>query len=270
MEFVCPKCKGRMTLHSAMKKCPQGHSYDRAKEGYYNLLLGAGGGVHGDNRMMLAARERFLSSGAYEPLCRLLGDLVCRYLPVKGSLLDAGCGEGYYTDRVERRLLERDGVSDLLALDISKDGVRIAARKNPRISYAVASSYDMPIADGSMDGVMNVFSPMAEDEVRRVLKPGGIFILVYPDAHHLWELKSAVYDTPYENKVESGAPKGFALRESEKLRYSIELEDEAIWDLFLMTPYAYRTSQKDRGKLKALDKLTTRVEFCLDVYVKEE
>lgn len=270
MDFVCPKCGGKLTELSGIKKCPLGHSFDRAKEGYYNLLLGAGGGVHGDNREMLEARRRFLGAGHYEPLCRLLGDRLLPVLPVGGCALDAGCGEGYYTDAIEKRAFERDGVSNILALDISRDGVRIASKRNRRVSFAVASSYAMPIESSSLDVVLNVFSPMAEDEVFRVLKPDGKFILVYPDTHHLWELKTAIYDNPYENKTELSAPRGFSLLTSDSLKYTVELNQGQIADLFLMTPYAYRTGERDREKLAKLDSLTIRVEFCIDVYEKRK
>ena len=70
MDFACPKCKRAMTLVGNSKKCENNHSYDRAKAGYYNLLLGVGGGTHGDNTEMVEARRAFLSRGYYEPLAR--------------------------------------------------------------------------------------------------------------------------------------------------------------------------------------------------------
>ena len=171
MDFVCPKCGGELFALPGMKKCVGGHCFDRAREGYYNLLLGVGGGVHGDNKMMLDARRKFLSSGAYGPLCDLLAKTVMGLLPRGGSVLDAGCGEGYYTDAVERALRERDGESNVLALDISKDGVRIAAKRNHAVSYAVASSYAMPVADGSVDVIMNVFRPWPRTRSGARLRP---------------------------------------------------------------------------------------------------
>jgi 23S rRNA (guanine745-N1)-methyltransferase len=115
-------------------------------------------------------------------------------------VLDSGSGEGYYTDLVERAVFERDGTSFVSGFDISKEAVKRAAKKNPRIEYAVASSYEMPIADGAADTLYNVFSPLAIEESARVLKQGGRFIMVIPDEEHLFELKAAVYDTPYKNK----------------------------------------------------------------------
>ena len=110
MDFVCPKCKGELVLDTNTKKCKNNHSYDRAKAGYYNLLLGAGGGTHGDNAEMVLARREFLSRGYYAPLANRLADLVCAHTAAGGCVLDAGCGEGYYTDKVETGLRDRKSV----------------------------------------------------------------------------------------------------------------------------------------------------------------
>ncbi len=267
MDFVCPKCKGEMKEYGGVCRCALGHSYDRARAGYYNLLLGASGGTHGDNREMVEARCAFLSAGYYAPLAERVAALTVGYTPRGGALLDAGCGEGYYTDLCERALRERDENSRVLAFDISRDAVRFAARRNRNISFAVASSYDIPLGEGSVDTALNVFSPTALDEMRRVIKVGGHLIYVYPGEEHLWEMKAAIYDEPYKNTPEDTARDGFALVLQERVRYGIHLDAaEAIRSLFMMTPYAYRTGRAERERLEALTKLDTRVEFCIDVY----
>jgi 23S rRNA (guanine745-N1)-methyltransferase len=98
MDFACPKCKGELVLDGNTKKCKNNHCFDRAKAGYYNLLLGAKGGTHGDNADMVEARRDFLSRGYYEPLADRLAAIVTDLTPVCGAVLDAGSGEGYYTD----------------------------------------------------------------------------------------------------------------------------------------------------------------------------
>lgn len=269
MDFVCPKCKGELVLDSNTKKCKNNHCYDRAKAGYYNLLLGVGGGTHGDNAEMVEARRSFLSAGYYEPLADKLSALVRDLTPIGGAVLDAGCGEGYYTDKVESMLRERDGVSNLLAFDISRDAVKLAAKRNRAVSLAVATAYDMPIADGSLDTVYNVFSPLAKDEVRRVLKVGGRFIMVYPGPDHLYGLKSLIYKTPYKNEPEATVIDGFRLASHEKLSYEIKLNTpEAVRSLFMMTPYAYRTPKEDRERVLSFSSVTTEIEFIIDVYEK--
>ena len=269
MDFVCPKCKGEFVLDGNTKKCKSNHCFDKAKAGYYNLLLGVGGGTHGDNAEMVEARRAFLSRGYYEPLAQRLAELVLGRTPVRGCVLDAGCGEGYYTDKVECTLTQRDGESNLLAFDISRDAVKLAARRNRALSLAVATAYDMPLADGSVDTLYNVFSPLATAEVARVLKRGGHFIMVYPGPMHLYGLKSLIYKTPYKNEPAEAVLDGFTLFSHETLSYEIDLDTpEDIRALFMMTPYAYRTSKEDRERVLALASVKTEIEFIIDVYEK--
>ena len=269
MDFVCPKCKGELLLDGNTKKCKSNHCFDRAKSGYYNLLLGAGGGTHGDNAEMVEARRAFLSMGYYTPLADRLAALVTEHTRSGGCVLDAGCGEGYYTDAVERALYHRDSVSNVLAFDISRDAIKYAAKRSRSLSLAVATSYDMPIADGSVDTVFNAFSPLATGEVHRVLREGGRFIIAYPGADHLFGLKSLIYKTPYKNEPQDTEIDGFRLLWHEVLSYEIRLDSpNAVRSLFMMTPYAYRTSAEDRERVLALSEVTTEVEFVVDVYEK--
>ena len=269
MDFACPKCKGALTLVGNTKKCSLGHSYDRAKAGYYNLLLSVRGGTHGDNADMVEARCAFLSRGYYGKLADRISALVCEYTPALSCVLDAGAGEGYYTDTVERALYERDGGSNLLAFDISRDAVKNSVKRNKRVSHAVATSYDMPIADSSVDTLYNAFSPLALDEVRRVLKKNGTFIMVYPGEDHLFGLKSVIYKTPYKNEHTDTAIDGFELVSYEELKYDINLESsDDVRALFMMTPYAYRTGREDRERVLSLESLVTEAEFCIAVYRK--
>ena len=269
MRFVCPKCGEKLNIEENCAVCPSGHSYDRARGGYYNLLLGNTGGVHGDNKEMVLARRAFLGEGYYAPLARWLGALALEFTPIDGCLLDAGAGEGYYTDFVERTLLEHNGRSDVSAFDISKDAVREIGKKNPRISLAVAGSYHMPIADGEFDTVINTFSPLALEETRRVLKVGGHFIMAIPGEMHLFDLKSVIYDTPYKNEVMDTHLDGFELISDESLIYNFILDSqEKINNLFMMTPYAYRTKPSDKEKVFALNKLNCTADFRIFVYKK--
>lgn len=270
MDFVCPKCGGALSVFDGgIKRCALGHSFDRAKEGYYNLLLGVGGGAHGDNELMLRARRDFLDRGYYEPLAKALTETVLSVTGKGGALLDAGCGEGYYTNLVERALFQRDGGSMVLAFDISKAAVKMTAKRNKAVKSAVASAYAIPLSDSSVDTVMNVFSPMAISETLRVLKTGGRFVLVYPDRDHLFSLKAAIYNTPYKNAPEGGELSGMRLDSVNSVAYTMDLDTpEAINSLFMMTPYAYRTSEAGRVRLSALTSLKCEAQFLIATYTK--
>lgn len=267
MHFTCPKCRGKLNIFEGGLRCDEGHSFDRARFGYYNLLLGTSGGVHGDNKEMILARRAFLSGGFYEPLARQIASRVLEHTAPFGALLDAGAGEGYYTDIIERELFSRDGKSDVCAFDISKDAVREICKKNPRISSVVAGSYHIPAPDGEFDTLINTFSPLALEESARVLKRGGIFIMAIPGENHLYELKSVIYDTPYKNVVADTALSGFELLLDEPLTYKMQLENaESVKNLFMMTPYAYRTSAEGRARVGALERLECTADFRIFVY----
>ena len=98
--FLCPICSAPLRRGERTYTCPSGHSYDIAREGYVHLL--PPNRKHskspGDDKAMVAARNRFLSAGYYAPLQEELARLALRYAPSgRTVLVDSGCGEGYYT-----------------------------------------------------------------------------------------------------------------------------------------------------------------------------
>ena len=269
MDFVCPICKGELTpTENLIKKCPLGHSFDRARAGYYNLLVGQSGGTHGDNREMVDARRAFLSGDYYSPLANRVAELALEHTEPLGTVLDIGCGEGYYSTRVASMLQKRDGTHSLMAFDISKDAVKRLLARDKTICAAVASAYDMPIATGTVDTALLVFSPLAREEIYRVLREDGKLIMVFPDVMHLYGLKEKIYDTPYKNKPEPTELSGFSLISDEALSYEITVEGEMIKNLFMMTPYAYRTSEANKARLFSNETITTEVAFRILVYRK--
>lgn len=268
MNFVCPKCAMPLIEDGGCAKCENGHAYDRAKAGYYNLLLSSAGGTHGDNREMVEARRDFLDTGAYKPLADKVSELVSEHID-GGLVIDIGCGEGYYTDIIERGLEESGICASVCAFDISRDAVKYAAKRNKRVEFAVASAYKMPVGDCVADCAVNMFSPLAPDEVLRALKPGGIFVMAIPGVEHLFGLKEATYDKPYKNTVADSKIEGFELVSEERIKYRLNLEGkEKIKSLFMMTPYAYRTGKAERERIFSLDTLETDVEFIVFVYKK--
>ena len=269
LPFCCPKCKCALTVKDRSAICPSSHLFDRSKWGYYNLLLSNASGSHGDNKEMILARRAFLAGGYYSPLASRLCELVLRHTAKGEIVLDAGCGEGYYTNEIELALHSRDGKSSVAAFDISKDAVREVGKKNPRISLAVAGSYNMPIEDGSVATLINTFSPLALSETHRALREGGVFIMAIPERDHLFELKAALYDTPYKNTVADSALEGFELIDSEHITYNMDLSSrEDIEHLFKMTPYAYRTSESGRARISELSRLDCTADFRIFVYRK--
>lgn len=267
--FTCPVCG--LALHEDEKSahCKNGHTFDRGKPGYLNLLIRTkkSGGNHGDNKQMVLSRKKFLRAGYYQPLLDRLCETADNHTGTGGTLLDSGCGEGYYTQALYHTLKEKQVTA--AGIDISKTAVASAAKAAPAVHYAVASAFDIPVAEESCSTVTAVFSPLCREEFLRILKPHGILILVIPLEKHLWSLKKAVYDRPYENVPAPVELEGFTFLERSDVRGQIRLEsNEVIQDLFAMTPYYYKTSEKDQQKLCALTQLETEVEFGILTYRK--
>ena len=271
--FICPICRSCLSEDEHRFFCEHGHSFDKASEGYVHLLLPnkMNSKVPGDSKEMASARSSFLNKGFYEPLLDALSEVVsslfdegCR------SLLDCGCGEGYYTAGIEKSLSESGKKPVIAGFDISRPSVKRAAKRSKSIEFAVASVFDIPVADGSFDILLNVFSPLCREEYHRVLKSGGYYIYVVPAARHLWQLKAAIYDRPYENKEQDIPYEGFEHLETRSIRYKANLNsNEDILALFRMTPYYWKTSAKGAEKLSVLKTLTTEVAFDIHIYRKK-
>ena len=185
-------------------------------------------------------------------------------------MLDSGCGEGYYTAAIYRALCGAGKSPRVAGTDISKFILRLAAKREHALELAVASSYRLPVADGSIDLLLNCFSPLAIEEFRRVLRPEGHFLYVVPSAMHLWEMKQVLYDHPYPNEVKETPYEGFAYAEIRHVEDRIRvLGQEDIHALFQMTPYYWKTPKSGCQRLAALEELAVTISFDIHVFRRE-
>ena len=271
--FLCPICGAPLLREGGVYRCAGGHSYDVAREGYVHLL--PANRKHsrqpGDDRDMVAARNRFLGGGWYRHLLDALQELALRYAGGKEIVfLDAGCGEGYYTAGVAEALEAAGRTVRSAGVDLSKFALKKAARRSPETEFAVASVYHLPIADAAADLLLDCFAPLAAEEYRRVVKPGGVFLYVVPAPHHLMEMKNVLYEAPYENPDQQVAYEGFSCLEVIPAERTLRLEDsQAIRDLLGMTPYAWKTPQAGLERLAALEALTVTAAFRIHVFRRE-
>ena len=269
--FVCPICGGELERGEKSYTCNLGHSYDIAAEGYVHLLPAnkKHSKLPGDDKNMVRARSRFLSAGYYEPLLKAIVELVLPLSSENPVILDSGCGEGYYTEGLFNALKSAGKAPLVTGIDISKEAVKLAAKRLKDGEFAVASAYCLPLEFERTDIVLNCFSPLCGSEFRRVLKVGGYFIYVVPAPRHLWEMKCAVYDTPYENESIIAEYGGFELVKMVSVVERISIADrQTISDLFTMTPYFWKTPKEGASRLLSLDGLETEISFDVYVYQK--
>ncbi|MBR3561434.1 MAG: methyltransferase domain-containing protein [Oscillospiraceae bacterium] len=259
--LICPVCGGALQAGERTFSCARGHSFDRAREGYVNLLRTSRSGDRlGDDKASARSRQEFLNRGYYAPLRDALTELVRER---KGTLLDICCGEGYYTAALGRL----EGI-EAYGFDLSREMVRLAAKRGGAM-YFVANLASIPVAAGSVDTAVHLFAPFHEGEFSRVLRPDGRLFTVVPGARHLLGLKQALYDRPYLNDEQ--LPETTALRRVsvQKVSGRITLETaEDVEAVFRMTPYYFHTGERDREKLRGVTRLDTEIEFVIGTYKK--
>lgn len=270
--LVCPICSKALIKYKSVFKCENGHSFDVASSGYCNLLCSnKAGNFRGDTREMVMARRKFLDSGAYEPLrsavCEKACELVCKD---KARVLDAGCGEGYYTSCISKKLSECVSGLEMYGVDIAKSATEYASKRDKITQYITASTYHLPISDESIDLILSLFAPTPAEEFSRVLKSGGRVLMAVPGEEHLLELKKAVYDDVYLNCEDKHTLKGFKCISRDKLTYKTVIEgNDKISALFGMTPYSHRTPKEGLERLKSIESIALTLSFVLLVFEKE-
>lgn len=267
--FTCPICKNPFIKQNRSLLCPNGHCYDVARQGYVNLLRPGGARRHGDDKRMVGARTAFLDAGFYNPLRDAVTGLVLKHAKNGDTILDAGCGEGFYTSHIREALAKTGTGAHVCGIDVSRDAVVACAARDRSLELAVASITAIPAAAQSVDILVNLFAPCDATEFARVMKPGAALIRAFPDRRHLFELKEAIYETPYENEISTLKLDGFSLLSEQTLRFPLRLTDpEQIQALFQMTPYYYKTGREDQEKLLRLASITTNAQFILAEYCK--
>ncbi|MGW8600379.1 methyltransferase domain-containing protein [Streptomyces sp. NPDC055893] len=243
----CPACRTRR-LHPerAALRCPMGHTFDIARHGYAGLLTGTRA-TSGDDAAMVQARDRFLSTGPYAPIRDVAAGLAADAMSGQATVVDVGCGTGYYLAGVLDHLPGARG----LGLDTSVRALRLAARAHVR---AAAVAWDVfrpfPLADESADVVLDVFAPRNPAEFHRVLRPTGRLIVVRPTGRHLAELRGQVpgmvtIDPAKEERLHRALTPFFEAVVTEQVEYSATLSRPDVLDLVAMTPSARHVSRAD-------------------------
>ncbi len=275
MSYLCPLCQQPLQAKNNGLQCENNHQFDRAKEGYVNLMpvQHKRSKQPGDNADMMQARRRFLSSGHYQAMRDGVIQLCLQHIPQTetAKLLDIGCGEGYYSAEIAAQLQQQSPATTCYGLDISKVAIRYAAKRysSEQMQFCVASSHRLPFADTSLDAILRIYAPCQAAELHRVLTAQGIVITVTPAARHLYQLKELVYS---DIRLHDETPEdiaGFTLIEQQKLHYPMQLNGQQADDLLQMTPFAWKVKTDARQQLQQAIHFDCEADFMLRVYQKQ-
>jgi len=279
----CPVCGGDVESDGKSLICTgseRRHLFDFSSTGYVNLLPpGKGRNARtGDYKIMISARTRFLDKGYFDKIPARIGDIISTLAKNEGkseiAFADCACGEGYHTCSILKTVAENGIDPVALAFDASKHGASRGARRAAKLDcgeafFAAGNIFSLPVKDGAFDFALSIFAPIAWDEMSRILKDDGYLIVASSGKRHIYELRQVLYDEPREASGVVSCPGGFSVVSEETISYKIKIDgNEAVTDLFYMTPFCYKTSKKDFEKLSAVSSLDTTVEVKLTVYKK--
>ena len=266
--FICPICKSKLNIQGKSYLCENNHSFDIAKQGYVNLLPvnKKHSDKPGDSKEMVLSRRDFLESGNYDCFTKKLCEIIDSLFPdtQKITIADCGCGEGYYDGKLE----DISPDYDLFGFDISKEAVRYAAGKYKKCNYAVGSCFNMPLSNESFDLALNIFAPMVESEMARILKKDGYMIYAVPGKSHLMGLKKVLYENTYENEEKHTEYEGFQFVDRVSVKNKITVNGKMGVNLFRMTPYYFKTELGAEDKILNNNGFTTEIHFDFLIYRK--
>ena len=311
--FTCPICQSPLLPAADVWRCDGSqnpkhtqHPFDVARQGYVNLLpvQQKKSKAPGDSAASIAARQRFLAAGHYQPLqaliCAQMRLSLAQHTDV--NWLDIGCGEGYYTHAMAE-VLGRPAASDnkdkrkntatLIAADISKPAVTElakvskmagqlwyqqadqAASAEAAIYPMVTSAAHLPLSPASIHGISSIFSPILPEAFAQVLAVDGLLVIAKPDAGHLASMRAALFDNVREHDSDKFlhelAPY-FTLLSTHHVSSQLSLSAADLADLMTMTPYAYRAHGEKRQQLlasTASKPFATEAKFVLYVLQKK-
>jgi 23S rRNA (guanine745-N1)-methyltransferase len=256
----CPVCAAGLSESEGALRCESGHSFDIARQGYVNLVPGAG-----DTVPMVEAREAFLGEGHYRRLSEALAEAAAG-VSAPGAVVDIGAGTGHHLARVLDALPERVG----LALDASAPALRRATRAHPRAAAVGADAWRaLPLRDGVVAQILSVFAPRNPAEMARVLAPGGVLLAVTPTTRHLHELVGplGLLSVPDEkaDRLDSQLASHFSLAERRPIEYSMFLTRDEAAQIVRMGPSAWHVDEQEVGERLALlpDPLTVTASVTL-------
>ncbi|MGV3162991.1 methyltransferase domain-containing protein [Streptococcus hyovaginalis] len=263
--FICPICQQTFSAQEKRFVCPQGHSFDMAKQGYINLLRNAKKDKHYDKRSF-EERHQILESGFYDHILEAVAQLGLSETKNQ-VILDVACGEGYYA-----RQLAQMGKNTVLAFDLSKDSITLAAKKDKDkdVAWFVGDLAKLPLADHSVDLILDIFSPANYQEFKRVLKPGGKIIKVVTASQHVTELRQAALEQlqtkNYSNaKIISHFSQAFPHYRSNHVSQSFPATIDILKSFAQMTPLFFHVNL-EKIDWKNIDQITIAADILVTDY----
>lgn len=259
--LICPICKTKFNNHIQFITCLNNHTFDIAKEGYINLALKKSKSIYG--RELFDARKKVIQQSFFDSLEEIIVKMVHdRYLQNEQLvILDAGCGEGSLFSRILLSL-KREGLNYIaVGIDNAKEGIKLATKEDYSILWVVGDISNIPMADSSVDIILNTLSPANYSEFKRLLKDHGIVIKTIPNGDYLKEFRQNINKTDYSNqRISKLFSNNLENIEKNNIRYVKYLNQEQRKLVWEMTPLTQNNDMTESA-LNTIKKVT--VDFVI-------
>ncbi|MEV0245245.1 putative RNA methyltransferase [Nocardia sp. NPDC050712] len=258
--LACPECGLGLEPSDRVLRCPQGHSFDLAKQGYVSLLTGASTKMTGDTPAMLDARSAFQGGGHFTPISDAVSAAAAPADEPAVVMLEIGAGTGYYLARA----LDNAPAARGIALDVAKAAARRCARAHPRAAAVLADAWrGLPLRADTVHRAVSVFAPRNPAEVARVLRADGRFVVATPTVRHLAELVGPLgmvtVDPDKERRLAAAMTGHFELRDRVVVDYPMKLARADIGQVIGMGPSAFHDAGRDPSGLPEQLEVTASV-----------
>ncbi|MBL4954359.1 methyltransferase domain-containing protein [Neobacillus sp. YIM B02564] len=257
--FSCPLCNSPMAVtHLKSLICLNNHTFDFAKQGYVNMMTRSAHS-HYDKKLFKARQKIIMESNLYTSLHQKISEVINEKIHASTGeiiILDAGCGEGSHLQRILDK--GKNGTITGLGVDISKEGIRMAASNYKESIWLVGDLAHPPISAQSCHIILNILSPANYKDFKRILVSDGLIVKVVPRTNYLKELRKALFDDmdmkTYKNdETVSLFNQHFQLVNMIHLSYTKKLPQSDLSKLVQMSPLAWNS------KKEQIDKFTNQV-----------
>jgi 23S rRNA (guanine745-N1)-methyltransferase len=272
----CPLDQLPLREGNSCLQCENGHNFDIARHGYVNLLGATDKRSRdpGDSREMVLARREFLNNGHYQPVAQKLAELIEPLVSADSTIVDAGCGEGYYLEQLHTLITGHDkSAPTMIGYDISKWAVQAATRRLTA-TWLVASNRNIPLARHSVDCLLTLFGFPMFESFHTVLKKGGTVVSVDAGPQHLIELREIIYPEVRHSEssvLQQAVAAGFSAGETSTATYrTAPLSQIEIHQLLKMTPHLFRASHEGKERAARLDHFPVTVDVVFQLLHNSE
>lgn len=268
--YACPICGKKIRFHAGSLVCKKEHCFDISAKGYVNML-GATRPLKGYDKQFFKSRGEFFAKGYY---AHILDAIIKKVSEIKAAadgsepatqlvLVDAGCGEGYYSSALAGKI---EGLQ-IIAFDIAADAIACAAKSKENVAWTIADVTNIPVKDDVCDVLLDVFTPASYKEFGRILKKGGYILKVIPGSNHLKELRKAARDQ-LKNKDYSGEDvsdyfeQHYDIISRETLTNTLPIDQETLKTLTEMTPLLFDVDVS-RLDLSEISEITVEAQLII-------